>query len=186
MELLGRTNMRWAGYGLPDHIQYQYLETEYMKADEYSLFLDDPSDFVLRCYLPRINVSLKGLAKLPKFSVDGIGARRIYEAFRDPDVLEALDLLKQAAELSVTPRDVTVDTIDRLHAMGFPSFASGFAAAPFDVVGDSLRGTRGISTDMYRCPDQLLAACEKVLALSSVPDVPLGASPLVTATPLTC
>jgi uroporphyrinogen-III decarboxylase len=31
---------------------------------------------------------------------------------------------------------------------------------PFDYLGDTLRGTRGILMDMYRRPDDLLAACE--------------------------
>ena len=42
MELLGQTNMKWAGCGLPDDVQYQFVEQEYMKADEYSHFLSDP------------------------------------------------------------------------------------------------------------------------------------------------
>jgi hypothetical protein len=48
MELLGQTNMKWAGGGLPDDVQYQFVEQEYLKADEYSLFLENPTDFVLR------------------------------------------------------------------------------------------------------------------------------------------
>ena len=179
MELLCQTNMKWAGYGLPDDIQYQFLEQEYMKADEYSLFLDDPSDFVLRRYMPRLHVALKGLQKLPKFSVDSVGYGGGYIPFMDPEVQEALDLLKKAAELTMQPLKVTFDAMRRLHAMGFPSLARGFGAAPFDVVGDSLRGTHGIMTDLYRHPDKLIAACEKVLALTPVPEVPMGDTPLI-------
>jgi hypothetical protein len=178
-ELLGQTNMKWAGYGLPDDIQYQFLEQEYLKADEYSLFLDDPSDFVLRRFLPRVNSNLKGLQKLPKFSVDGIGFGPFYMAFLDPEVQEALDILKKAAELSIPPMKVTFNTMKRLSAMGFPSLATGFGAAPFDVVGDTLRGTHGIMTDLHRHPDKVLAACEKVVTLTPVPEVPMGASPMV-------
>jgi hypothetical protein len=47
----------------------------------------------------------------------------------------------------------------------------GFGAAPFDVLGDTLRGTRGILTDLYRCPDKVLKACEKILDLTPVPDI---------------
>ena len=35
--------------------------------------------------------------------------------------------------------------------------------APFDAVSDFLRGMRGAMIDMYRCPDKLLAACDKIL-----------------------
>ena len=72
MELLGQTNLRWAGFNLPDDVQYQFLEQEYMKADEYSHFLKDPSDYILRFYMPRLHSSLTGLRKLPQFSVHSV------------------------------------------------------------------------------------------------------------------
>jgi hypothetical protein len=180
MEFLGQTNMKWAGYGLPDDVQYQYVEQEYMKADEYEHFLSDPSDFVLRCFLPRQYLSLDGLKKLPCFGKDGIqiGGRAIMP-FMDPDVLEALGILKKAAEMSVTPGRITMETAQRLTAMGYPSLFMGFGAAPFDVLGDTLRGTRGVLTDLYRCPEKVLKACEKILDLSPIPDIPLGAPPLI-------
>jgi len=43
-------------------------------------------------------------------------------------------------------------------ARGFPVAGSAFAKAPFDVLGDTLRGTTGIMKDMFRCPDKLLKA----------------------------
>jgi uroporphyrinogen-III decarboxylase len=33
--------------------------------------------------------------------------------------------------------------------------------------------------DLYRCPDKVLRACEKVLNLTPVPDIPLGEPPLI-------
>ena len=63
--------------------------------------------------------------------------------------------------------------------MGFPTLYAGFGAAPFDMLGDTLRGTRGVLTDLYRCPEKVLKACEKLLDLTQIPDMPLGAPPLV-------
>jgi len=37
-----------------------------------------------------------------------------------------------------------------------------FAKAPFDIIGDTLRGTTNIMKDMFRRPKQLLAALDKV------------------------
>jgi uroporphyrinogen-III decarboxylase len=180
MEFLGQTNMRWAGCGLPDDVQYQYVEQEYMKADEYGHFLLDPSDFVLRRYLPRMYGTLEGLGKMPWFGSDGIqvGGRTI-SAFMDPDVQEALAIMKKAAEMSVAPMQVTIETARRMAGMGFPQFFLGFSAAPFDVLGDSMRGTRGVLTDLYRCPEMVLKACDKILDLMPIPDIPLGAPPLI-------
>ena len=40
------------------------------------------------------------------------------------------------------------------------------AYAPFDSIGDLLRGTRGSMLDMYRIPDKLLEAMEKLIPFS--------------------
>ena len=180
MELLGQTNMKWAGFGLPDDVQYQYVEQEYMKSNEYDHFLLDPSDFTLRRFLPRLYTSLKGLAKMPQFGFDGIDVGgRVIMPFMDPEVLEAIEIMKKAAELSVVPGKIMMETTGRLAAMGFPLLYTGFGAAPFDMLGDFLRGTRGVLTDLYRCPDKVIKACEKVLELTPVPDIPFGAPPMI-------
>ncbi len=180
MELLGQTNMKWAGCGLPDDVQYQFVEQEYMKADEYPDFLCDPSNFVLRRFLPRMYGNLTGLEKLTHFGSDGIqiGTRFIFP-FLDPEVQKALDIMKKAAEQSLYPLKITMEASARIQAMGFPRLSTGFGAAPFDVLGDTLRGTRGIMMDLYRCPEKVLAASEKILELIPVPDVPLGESPII-------
>ena len=38
----------------------------------------------------------------------------------------------------------------------------GFTLAPFDIIGDTLRGTKGVMLDMRRQPDALIEACEAV------------------------
>jgi uroporphyrinogen-III decarboxylase len=50
-----------------------------------------------------------------------------------------------------------------MKALGFPSQIGGVAYAPYDYIGDFLRGTRGIMLDMYRVPDKLLEAMEKLI-----------------------
>ena len=51
----------------------------------------------------------------------------------------------------------------RIMGKGFPAFAGGFTKAPFDVIGDSLRGTKGVMLDMFRYPDELKEACERLI-----------------------
>jgi uroporphyrinogen-III decarboxylase len=45
-------------------------------------------------------------------------------------------------------------------SLGQPNLLGGFTKAPFDMIGDTLRGTTGIMTDMFRQPDKLLHALE--------------------------
>ena len=180
MEMLGQTNMKWAGFGLPDDVQYQYVEQEYMKGDEYDHFFSDPSDFVLRRYLSRMYTSLKGLEKMPHFGIGGINVGgRALMPFTNPELLQALEIMKKAAELFAVPGKVLMETSRRLAATGFPLLYRGYGAAPFDILGDTLRGTRGILTDLYRCPEKVLKACEILLELTPIPDIPLGAPPMI-------
>jgi uroporphyrinogen-III decarboxylase len=49
--------------------------------------------------------------------------------------------------------------------MGYPQFWGGFTKAPFDMIGDTLRGTKGIMLDIYRQPDKLLEAMDALTPL---------------------
>jgi uroporphyrinogen-III decarboxylase len=51
-------------------------------------------------------------------------------------------------------------------AEGYPSMMGAFAHAPFDLMGDTLRGTHGIILDMYRQPEKLHQAMEKLVPLN--------------------
>jgi uroporphyrinogen-III decarboxylase len=46
---------------------------------------------------------------------------------------------------------------------GFPRQFVSSTYAPFDYIGDFFRGTHGVMLDMYRNPEKLLAAVDKVL-----------------------
>jgi len=52
-----------------------------------------------------------------------------------------------------------------MKSLGFPMQFGGIAYAPFDYIGDLLRGTRGIFLDMFRCPDKLQEALQKALKI---------------------
>jgi uroporphyrinogen-III decarboxylase len=52
-----------------------------------------------------------------------------------------------------------------LATFGFPNILGGFTKAPFDVIGDTLRGTKGIMLDIYRQPDKLIQAMEALVPL---------------------
>jgi uroporphyrinogen-III decarboxylase len=51
---------------------------------------------------------------------------------------------------------------ETISTLGIPGLIGGFAKAPFDVLGDTLRGTRAIMLDMYRQPKKLLEALERI------------------------
>ena len=51
-------------------------------------------------------------------------------------------------------------------ALGFPPFAGCATKAPFDILGDTLRGTKGVIVDMFRCPEKVLAACDRLVQIA--------------------
>ncbi len=63
-EILDYKLYNWPGHGVASENPYQCLETEYMKAEDYDALIEDPTDFWLRRYLPRIGGAFEGLSML--------------------------------------------------------------------------------------------------------------------------
>jgi hypothetical protein len=164
LELLGLTLYKWAGHGVSRDRPYQFVEKEYMKAEEYQDLIDDPTGFFLRGFFPRIFDALKPLEKLPNFPLlhELLPVPPGLLPFGTPELRKAFsDMMEAATE--VAPWVMRVRALNgSLMGKGYPSFSGGFSKAPFDVIGDSLRGTAGIMMDMYRHPDELLEACERI------------------------
>jgi uroporphyrinogen-III decarboxylase len=140
------------------------VENEYVKAEEYDDLLFDPTGFMLRQFLPRVYGALEPLQQLPQ--LPSIYYTRFLTgtaAFASPEVSEALDALVKAGTKARQMLGKAKAFADEMTALGFPSQIGGVAYAPYDYIGDFLRGTRGIMLDMYRVPDKLLQAMEKLI-----------------------
>jgi hypothetical protein len=160
---------KWPGGGLaPDVEMFQFAENEYMKADEYDDFIRDPSDFALRVFIPRTVGALEPLKNMVPFaSIMGMGSAVGFVApGANPDVRAAFQAMFNAG-MEMAKWGETVGACSReILSAGFPSIMSASALAPFDSIADILRGTSGASKDMYRQPDKLLEAIEKVSDIS--------------------
>ncbi len=169
MEMLDPRQIKWPGHGVsPDH-SHQTVELENMKSDEYDLFLYDMSDFLIRRHLPRLYGSLDKLKNLPPLSsvlFDVPGVMNLAESLSSPQVLGALEtLLKVGRELAAV-RPKTGGFGEEISNLGYPLYSVSSTLAPFDIISDFLRGMRGSMMDMYRQPDKIIAACEKLLPLA--------------------
>jgi uroporphyrinogen-III decarboxylase len=153
----------WPGHGLAEDVSsYQYIEGEYMKAEEYDALIKDPAHFLLATYLPRNAGAFAGFRKLGSM-IQTIGVPVPYIAqYGDPDVQASVRALLEAALETMKWREA-VDGINRaaLEA-GVPSIRGAMSGAPFDRIGDFLRGTKGIMLDMYRRPEKLREAMERI------------------------
>jgi len=162
-DALGYKLMKWPGHGLPDNEVFQFVEGEYMQAEEYDDLLADPSDFMIRKYYPRIFGRLAPLAQLaPLRNGMWMEMLGLIASFGNPELDEALSCLQDAGR-GATNWFARLSAFDReMQSLGYPCLAGGMSFAPFDLLGDTLRGTRGIMADMYRRPDKLLAAIDRL------------------------
>ena len=166
-EALDNRQFKWPGHGVPPDVTFQFVEGEYMKAEEYDAFLDDPSDFTVRTYLPRIYGALLGLGMLPPLvaMTMGYAGAGLAAVLTAPPIAAAFEALFKAAAAAAQWAGAYAAFDQKMNTLGFPSFSGGVAIPPFDVFSDMLRGMRGTMLDMYRHPDKLLAAQEKVLPM---------------------
>ncbi len=168
-DILDCKQIKWPARGGAGGPGFQFVEKEYMLADEYDAFLKDPSDYLIRTYLPRVFGSLEALQTLPPlmsvflYGYKLAGASRIF----------ATDKLFAAAEsiykagLEAKKRHAAHAVIEKeMKELGFPRCYSGQnISVPFDVISDMFRGMRGTMLDMYRQPDKLLEMIERIYPL---------------------
>jgi uroporphyrinogen-III decarboxylase len=142
---------------------FQFLEKELMSADEYDSYMYDPTDFVIRKIWPRIFKSLEPFEKLPplRTTTDYVSLGP-FGAFGDPDIQKALAAMMNTGKIIQKKVGGAVAFQQKLKDLGFPSLIGGGTLAPFDYIGDILRGTKGIMLDMFRMPNKVLDMIEKV------------------------
>ncbi|MBN2059685.1 MAG: hypothetical protein JW882_04635 [Deltaproteobacteria bacterium] len=168
-EVLDMKNMKFPGLGLPENSSmHQFVEGEYMKADEYDLFISDPSDYVVRVNTPRISGLFASFSKLPPL-------RRLQPAawvglLADPDIRKTFQALMDLTDEFRKHERANLELTNYIKSKGYPSAGFGslgpMVMAPFDYFADTLRGTHGIVMDMYRQPEKLLEAMDRWLDLN--------------------
>lgn len=168
---LGDRMTKWPGYGLGPNESFQYQEDEFMTVEDYDAFLSDPADWAVRVYLPRVFDELKPLSMLPPVGIMALGyfAMAQHLPLLDmPPMVAALQALTQGAHAQGKAVRETLASVQRMAELGFPPspfFAGAHLSAPFDFMGDTLRGMKGLFLDLRRCPDKLLAAEERVIPI---------------------
>jgi uroporphyrinogen-III decarboxylase len=164
MEKLGLKTFKWPGKHFKENLPYQFVEDEYMLAEEYDEFLNNPGGFVVRKLMPRMSETLEPLGMLPPMIWFSSGYALLNLGGMMAGAPPMLQMFEQLAEVgremnewNAVQRELTMD----LMAMGYPPVASTvFTQAPFDWVSDHFRGLRGTMLDMYRHPDKLKATME--------------------------
>ena len=178
MDILDYTQYRWPGHGVPDDGEAQYIESDWLKAEEYDDFMRDPTDFWQRVLLPRTVGALQPFAKLspPSYRMPNLGD------YAKPEIQAALNKLIEAGKAQAAFNQKTAAGTRKLKEMGYPVIDRPTTSAPFDFLGDSLRGTRGIVEDMFKRPAKLLEAlewCTSIMLNRGLEAAKMGMAPVV-------
>ena len=167
LDALQMKQIKWPGHGISADSPFQFIESEYVKANEVDALLDDLSGFVLQTYLPRIYGALESFGQLPPTSwmLMGYITTGLVSVLSISAVAEALEALARAGREAARWAAGEEALDHELAALGFPMLAGSGTFAPLDLVG-VLRGSRGLMLDIYRQPDKLLALADKLLPMT--------------------
>ncbi len=164
MEILDYRQLEWPGHnGLPEDVTFQYPDREYMKASEFTEYLQDPTGWYLHRYLPRVAGAFEPFAMLPEFpSVFHTRILQSVAVYAIPEVRGMLETLLRAGE-EMQKVFATMERMEaELAALGFPCGNHATSHAPFDVVADYMRGSKGAMLDMFRNKNALLAVLDRI------------------------
>lgn len=166
LDALEPRTMKWPGHGLPDDASMnQIVEGEYMMSDEYDASMLDPSDYNLRVTLPRTAGLFEPFNKLPPMRY--IQGAQCVAALADPEIRKTFQTLMDMADEYRTWQSAKAEIRKITMERGYPSLTGGglMTGAPFDHLADLMRGTHGISIDMFRQPQKLHEAMNRRLTM---------------------
>ena len=169
LDLLDYRMYDWPGHGTGDDASYQYNEAEYMEADEYGLLTTDPSAFWQARHLPRMFGALepmRGLAPLTDLG-EIPSVAPFFMKLASPEVQDMLKAMLAAGE-AARAWFLAMAAAARTTASsaGIPGFTGGTAKAPYDILGDTMRGTRGVMLDKFRRRAELVEAMERLVPIA--------------------
>ncbi len=166
LEIIGHKLHKWPGHGLPDKApMYQFVEGIYMQPEEYDDFMDNPTDFWMRVFLPRTATAFEPFQYLAPFNPIMTNPMWYIMAASRPEVQQAFRALIDAGTEIRDWAEAVGEVSRRCLSEGFPSFFGGMAGAPYDNISDVLRGTQGVVMDMYRRPEKIHEAMERLVPI---------------------
>ncbi len=158
LEAMGCKQIKWPGDGVGPNQTFQFVEDEYMLADEYDLILRDPSDYTLRVLMPRVFGKLEVFGQLPPITglLMGYFGMPSLSVIAIPEFARAFESFYKASQALLRHVAANAEYQKDMVDGGFPCSAGAITLAPFDVISDALRGMKGTMLDMYRRPQELL------------------------------
>jgi uroporphyrinogen-III decarboxylase len=177
LAMLGLKTARWPGFGANPWHGHQSIEIEGLKPEEFSLYMADPRDYMVRKQIPRMSDKMKGFGNIPPLYqlFNGPGSlQQLAMVISDPDMEAAIDILRESGREMRSVQDKQHRLQKLMESYGYYSTPMVGALPPFDIVSHSLCGMHNTMMAMFRAPDKLLELCEFILKeqLEKTPLVP--------------
>lgn len=167
LDILQPININYPGktaeYG--DNFTYQVSDHEFMADEEYEVFLNDPTAFLLHRVLAKKFGSLGGLEMLNTYSLCGSTVMG-FAALSAPPVVQALEALLEAGRATAEHIASGTDFVMHLIKSGYPVWGSAVAASPFDDFADNIRGLINTVMDLTTDPKLLAEAVDRYTQVS--------------------
>jgi uroporphyrinogen-III decarboxylase len=153
--------------GISEYHSFQFVEADYMQRGEYDAFLNDPTGFIISKFIPRVFGAMKPFETLPSLMslLMGYFAMPAMGGMVSDDLIKSMEKFCKAARIIQKHTKKAAHFKQEMSTLGFPMACGAITLAPFDLIGDTMRGLKGVLMDMYRQPDKLLAAIDKVTPL---------------------
>jgi len=137
-DVMGGTSYRLPGRELDVKNQFQFVEKDYMREDEYDQFIADPKDFMLNVWLPRMATDFVDKSS-NRYAIAMFKSGMAHAMFADINKNRSIALARDC---------------------GMPQPQMGAFLAPLDALSDAMRGLKGIMRDMRRQPEKVKKACD--------------------------
>ncbi len=156
-EEIGYNLYKWPGNGLPDDTAFQYIEGEYMKAEDFDALLSNPSDYLMRTLWPRLATGLKPMEGLFPLHLGYYNPPFALGSFLATD--SSQKMLKSLSRLGILYKkyhEVDIKYTNGLMELRYPIAWGIFGVPSFDLVSEMLRGLQGSMLDLFTIPDKLI------------------------------
>jgi len=162
-DAMGIKNIRYAGdkTGLSENSTFQFIEEATMQEDEYDEYHENPVGFAITKWLPQMYEVFEPFAKLPYGSMVTDMYQESLAVFTSPAMQESYKRLIKASEGMQEFLAAGRKCSQIIKELGFPSIMGASSACAFDMLGNGLRGTFGIMTDLLTQPEKVERALER-------------------------
>jgi len=168
LDLIQLRQYKWPGNGLADNVGYQFVEGCYMRPEEYPWLMSDPSDFWIRGFLPRACGIFEFMKDLVPFTDlwEIVNYGGFFAMLGTENVEAGFERLVKAGKEALKWVEYIRDFSFYAMCNGYPFVVGGITKAPFDILADTLRGTKEIFLDLYRRPDLVMEVARKLTPLA--------------------